>query len=192
MTTRITEPTYITQGESLAWTKTLDDYPADEYTLVYRFRSPDGPGFDVTASADGEDHAVTVAGSVTAALHVSRYDWQAWVTEIAVPTHVKMVESGYLTVERGFSSSSKAAVDTRSPAKVTLDAIDEALASAGSSDIVEYEISTPTGTRRLKRRSDLLDLRKHYAAIVARENAMKRVRAGGSYGLSIPARLRND
>lgn len=187
---RETEPTTITQGERIEWTRSFADYSAEDYTLEYRFRGP-GNGFNVTATADGAAFVavVTTANSLTCA--VAKYSWQAWLTEIADEDNVFMAASGETTVKRGFATAKTGQLDLRSAAKIALDAIDAVLANAATSDQLEYEISTPAGSRRIRRMSrvELLTLRKHFVGIVARENAMQRVKNGGPFNKTVKARL---
>jgi hypothetical protein len=194
--TRRTEPTVITKGERVTWTKSYADYPASEYTLQYRFRwtgSGAGAGIDVNASAEGDDFNVVIANTVSDDFtQVGRHKWQAWVTEIADATNKILVGEGFVTVKAGFVAGTLTAVDTRSAAKIALDSIDAAMTAFATGDVLEYEITTPAGSRRVKRssRADLIQLRKHYAAIVARENAAERMRNGGSFGQRIDVVLR--
>ncbi|MEO7538882.1 MAG: hypothetical protein ABIV21_02560 [Pyrinomonadaceae bacterium] len=174
------EPTHITRGERPEWTRTFSDYPADEWTLQYRFRGP-GNGFNVAATADGTGFAVSVPGTTTDDMVAGRYLWQAWVTEIADATNIQMIASGFVTVTQGFDAASTAEVETRTAARIAYDAISASLAGIASSDQMEYEISTPAGSRRIKRyaRSELVTLLRHYALIVAREEANERMRTTG-------------
>lgn len=185
---RKTEPTLITQGERIAWTRTFDDYPADEYTLEYRFRG-NGTGFDVTATADGTDFDAIVPATASLAATIGKYRWQAWLTEIADSTNVNMIDEGVVEVLRGFASGSTTAIDMRTKARQILDAIDAALLAAGTSDVVEYEFSTPAGTRKVKRRSDLLTIRNQYARIVSNEILRDQLRNGGTFGKQVKGRI---
>lgn len=185
---RKTEPTLITQGERMAWTLTLIDYPATEYTLAYYFRGS-GPGFNVAATAAGMDYDNVILPAQSLACAIDKYHWQAWLTEIADSTNVFCVREGLTNVERGFNPSDTASVDMRSPAKQILDAIDAALKKAGESDIVEYELSTSAGKHVVKRRTDLLDIRREYARIVANENARERARTTGKFGTTVKVRM---
>lgn len=191
MTTRVTEPTQITQGERVAWTKTLDDYSAALYTLSYRFRGGDGPGFNVTATASGTDFAAVIAADVSIKAKPGVHKWQAWLTLNSDSTKTFIVGEGQTTVKRGFASDTSAAIDLRSPAKKALDSIDAAMEAFATSDVLEYEITTPAGSRRVKRsaRADLLNLRKYYAGVVAREDAAERARTTGKFGKSVNVRV---
>jgi hypothetical protein len=192
ITIRTNEPTALTQGERIIWTKTFDDYSAEDYTLEYRFRSQAGPGFNVTAVANGSDFDAEITAAMTADKAAGSYSWQAWLAEIGAVTNTFIAATGEMTLKPGFSSDAKAAIDLRTPAKITLDAIDAALLAAGTSDIVEYELTTPSGSRRVKRRSDLLEMRKEFARIVANEIARERVRNGGSFGQRVEVRMYDE
>lgn len=183
---RTTEPTIITQGEQIEWTRCLSDFPADEWDLQYRFRGP-GTGFNIDATADGTDFLAIATATATAGMTSGKYTWQAWATNIADSTDVRMIDSGSVTVRLGFSESTTTEVDLRSAAKIMLDTLDAVLLVSGSADVVEYEISTPAGSRRVKResRSSVIELRKYWAGIVSRENEAERLRNGGRFGKPI-------
>ena len=187
---RTTEPTEIMQGERIAWTKALGDYPADEWTLEYRIRGV-GPGVDVECTADGTVHEAEITAAASTLFSIGEYRWQAWITEQADTDNTFAAGAGIMQVRRGFVDGETGDIDMRSPAKIALDAIDAALANAATSDQMEYEISTPAGSRRIKRmsRSELIDLRNYYAAIVARENHAERVRNGGPWAKPVKARM---
>lgn len=189
---RTTEPTQIAKGERINWTKSIDDYPATEYGLEYRIRG-NGPGFDVTATADGDDFnaSITAAQSLTM-IAGERYRWQAWLTETADTANTWLFAEGAVEVKTGFVADDTAAIDLRSVAKQSLDAINATLLNKATNDQLEYEISTPAGTRKLKRIpiKDLMDLRSYYANIVRNERAAERVRNGGTFGRTVVGRLK--
>ncbi len=197
MTTRTTEPTQITTREEVSWTRSFCDYPASLWHLDYYFRGP-GTGFNAAwgteVTADGDDFAITVAGSKTDDMTVAgTYTWQAWVTEIADSTNKKMIASGPTKVILGFDSADLT-TDTRTDAEIMLDAIDAALLAFASSDIQEYEISTPAGAHKVKRsdKQQLLEQRKYWATIVANEKARERARNGGSLMPAIHMRVYDE
>lgn len=182
------------QGERIEWTRSFSGYSAEDYDLEYRFRSQTGPGFNVDGTADGSAFDVVVEAAATAARAAGKYSWQAWLTEIADPTNTFPVCSGEITLRPGFTTASLAAVDMRSNAQRTLDAIDAALLAFGTSDIVEYEITTPAGSNRVKRtdKTNLLKLRKEYATIVSMERTRRRVQNGGSLMQSVGIVVREN
>lgn len=192
-TIRKTEPTQITQGEALTWTREFCDHPATLWDLQYRFRGV-GTGFDADAVEDptnGTGFLVEVPATATADMGVGKYDWQAWMTEIADATNKIMVAEGTVKVYRGFSSGEFGTVDLRSSAKKIVDAIDAALLVDATSNVISYEITTPAGTRKVQRsRNEAIAMRKEYAMIVARENAAERTRNGGKFGKTIVMNVR--
>lgn len=74
------EPEKLVAGDTAKWTRSFADYPASGgWTLSYAFR---GIGrFDVAATADGDNYAITLAASVTAAIEEGLYEWTAFVTK---------------------------------------------------------------------------------------------------------------
>jgi hypothetical protein len=195
---RKTEPTVITKGERVTWTKSYCDYPASLYSLQYRFRfvgSGAGVGIDVNATADGDDFNVLIANTVSDDFTaLGKHKWQSWITERADATNEVLVGEGYTTVNPGFVASTLSAVDERSTAKIMLDTLDAAILAAGSSDTIEWEVTTPAGSRRIKRdsRTNVLALRKYYAGIVSREDAAERSAAGKGFGTQVKVRFRGQ
>jgi hypothetical protein len=187
------EPTVITQGERIEWTKTFCDYPATLYSLEYRFRGT-GPGFNVTATVDGSDFLAAVTKENSAACSLGRYDWQSWLTEIATRITHFSPDPVEQDVQRGFATGSTGNVELRSDAKMALDAINAAILGQATNNQMEYEITTPAGSRKIRRvpLADLLAARKEYAAIVARENAAERVKNGGQFGRSVVINVREN
>ena len=61
------EPLTIRAGDTIEWTKSIDDYKAsDGWTLSYSFRGTGGT-IDITSSADGDDHAISIAPATSTA-----------------------------------------------------------------------------------------------------------------------------
>jgi hypothetical protein len=195
-TVRNVEPTKITTGEEVHWTRSHSDYPATLWTLAYYFRGPGvgstpGTGFNAAATADGDNFDIVVPAATTDDITIAgQYTWQAWVTEIADATNKVMVGSGRTKVTLGFTSADLTE-DTRTAAKIMLDSIDAALLTFNTSDVQEYEITTPAGSRRVKRgdKQSLIDQRKYWASIVSNENYKEKSRNGGSFGTQIDVRF---
>lgn len=193
-TTRTIEPTQITIGERIEWERSFADISAADYDLQFRFRSNVGPGFDVNAAADGDVFIAEITAVQSALMKPGLYRYQAWLTEIATPTHTFVVAEGQITAIAGFAAGDTGDVETRSAAKIAYDNITAALAGVATNDQLEYEISVGQASRRVKRipRTELLELKKHFAAIVANENAAERVRNGQPLMNSIHMRLRDE
>lgn len=187
---RTTEPTEIIKGDRIEWTKTLDDYPASEWTLKYRFRNT-GTGVNVTCTADGDDHlAVMLATESDNFTVLGPAKWQAWIEEIADATNTRVIAQGDVMIKQGFVEATTA-VETRSAAKIQLDALDAAISAFNTSNVQEYEIATPAGSRRVKRSdmTTLLSQRKYWAGIVRRENALENMKNGKRWGTTVRARM---
>lgn len=170
----LTEPAQVIQGERVEWTRDFcGDYPTTLWTAVYKFRGT-GTGLDVAATIDTDNgtlfNAVLTAAQ-TAAMAVGKWKWWAYVTEIANGANVLNVDSGSFMVLQG-APVSTAAIEARTAAEIQLATIDAALL-ASTGEIIEYEISTPAGSRRVKKsRTDLIALRKYWASMVAREKRL--------------------
>jgi len=184
-TVRTTEPTTITTREEVHWKKTFCNHPATLWQLNYYFRSHLGVGFNAAwaaeVTADGDAFDIVVPASKTDDVTVAgQYTWQAWLTEIADTTNKVNIATGTVQINLGFDPASTAAVETRSKAKIMLDAIDAALTAFATSDILEYEITTPAGNRRVKRsdKTALISERKYWAGIVTNEIAREGAKNG--------------
>lgn len=166
------EPANILAGSTLKWRKTLAEYPAsDDWVLTYKFRGP-SEGFDAVASADGDDHLVTVATATTAGMAGGTWYWQGWVSK---DSETYPVESGQLEVTAALPAAANT-YDGRTSAKKILDAIDAMLLGKASLDQQEYEI----GDRKLARIPipDLIELRKAYAKLYMQEQQAEASRDG--------------
>lgn len=83
-----TEPQSITAGETVAWTKTLPDYPATAWTLKYALQASGKELITLTAAASGAAHAITVAAATSAAYAAGVYVWTAYVEQGSTRTTV--------------------------------------------------------------------------------------------------------
>lgn len=166
------EPRTIVIGDTVKWKRSLPDYPADEFTLSYAFTDSDGNQFTVTASADGTDHLVSESTATTGAYTAGDYQWQAYVTEISSSERFT-IGSGYSEIVPNYAS---AAVDDRSHARATLDAIKAMIAGKATSDQASMSIAG----RSLSRYSveEILRWRSHYEALVEREERAADIAAG--------------
>jgi len=168
------EPSEFAIGESLAWSKSFAEYSAaNGWILTYYFRGP--TTFDVIAIANGAAFDVDVAASVTANASAGLYFWQAWLSK---DDDKIRIASGRITAAAGFPTTD-AGFDGKSDAELLLAAIDALLAGKATIDQQEYTIGAG-GSQQMLRKipiPDLIELRKHYAAIVAGERR-KRNRRG--------------
>lgn len=183
------EPAELRAGDTWKWTKSLADYPASTpWTLKYRFKNAAG-GFEITASASGDDFSVTVGAATTTAYVAGTYDWVSWVEggsseKYTIGTGVAEVLPDLRT------GTATAALDVRSHARKVLDAI-EAWIEGRDIGVAEYEINVAGNSRRLKNipMADLIKLRNRYKAEVAAEDAARKLAAGIATGRKIQFRL---
>lgn len=163
------EPAKLRLGDTVTWLKTLDLYPASSgWTLYYRLINATAK-VDITASASGAAHLVSVAKATSATWTAGDYTYVAWVDN---GTERVTVATGRITIQPNLAAVSAAGYDSRTQAKKMLDALDAALLSLSSGErlaVVEAEVAG----RRLKYDfNGLMRLRNIYAAQVrAEENA---------------------
>ena len=173
------EPLEIRAGDTWAWTRSLDDYPASTWTLKYRFKHPTATGFEITATASGTDHAVSVAAATTTGYTAGTWAWQAWVESGA---EKYTVDSGSLVILADYrSGAATTTADSRTHATKVLAAIEAVIEGRASKDQEEYTI----GNRSLKRTplADLIKFRSRYRLEAAGEAQAERLRNGlGSSG----------
>jgi hypothetical protein len=173
-----TEPREIRAGMTWAWRRDdLSDYPAPTWTLTYWFKqaAPAGAKFSVVATADGAAHAVSVAASTTAGYTADDY---TWVAVASSGTESYEVDRGTARLLPKYNAD--AALDDRSHAKKTLEAIEAVIENRATLDQQEYTI----GSRSLKRMTvaDLLALRDKYRGEVWAEEQGERARNGQGSG----------
>lgn len=187
------EPTQIQRGETVRWRRYFVGYSPAEFTLKYLIRGS-GTGIDVIATADGDAFVAEITSAQSQTLTEGRYQWQAWLSEIAAPTKKYVAARGELNVRPGFVEGQTSSVDLRTTAQKIVDALEAALLNSASREQLEYEISTPAGARKIRfmTRSEQTSFLKYYKEIVARERAAERVRNGGTFGTSVKVRVCED
>lgn len=164
-----TEPASLNAGDTAQWLKTLADYPASEgWVLAYELVNA-GQRIAFTATAQGDAHLVSVPAATTAAWVAGAYDFRARVSKGA---DVFTVGTGRITIAPAFGT----AVDARSQARRTLEAIEATLEGRASSATAEYQIAG----RQMKYIPvpELLTLRDRYRRDVRAEEAAERIKAG--------------
>lgn len=183
--TATTEPTRVTAGDTIAWTKSFADYPASAgWTLKYRLINA-AAKIDIIASASGADHAVNVSAATSAAWASGKYSWQSWVEKDA-ERYTQAV--GEIDVNRNLAAES-AGYDTRSDAKKILDQLMTAYqaATATKSFLGEYSI----GDRRLvfQKKSDWILEINYWKGLVHAEKQEQRLAEGLGSGSKIYVRF---
>lgn len=180
------EPTSVYAGDTVKWTKSLDDYPADEYTLSYVLHlesSVAASPITFNASADGTYHSVAVAAATTADWAAGEYVWYSYATKAS---ERYSVDSGRLTVKPD-PATVAAGTDLRTHARTVLDAIESVLEGRSSRDQEELELDG----QKLKRTPivDLLKLRDRYRIEVINEENADKIAKGLDTGARILTRF---
>jgi hypothetical protein len=167
--TPTTEPASINAGDTAKWLIALPDYPASAgWVLTYTLVNA-GQRVTFAATASGDDHLVNIPFAATAAWVAGEYDYRA----VAGKTgELFTVRSGRIAVRPAFG----AAVDARSQARRTLEAIEAVIEGRASSSTAEYQIAG----RQLKHIPvpELLMLRDRYRADVRTEGEASAIAAG--------------
>lgn len=134
------EPISLIAGDTAKWRRELSTYPASAgWALGYELVNAQHR-YEIAATADGDAFRVVVSAATTQGYAPGSYDWRARVTNS--DGDVYTVAAGRMTVAPSFGT----AIDGRSHARRTLDAIEAVLEGRASSATAEYEING----RRLK------------------------------------------
>jgi hypothetical protein len=113
------EPTNLTAGDTVTWSRSLADYPATQsWVLSYRLINAANK-IDITAAASGADHLVTVTAATSAAWQAGTYTWQAYVTKAA---ERYTVGAGSVVIKPNLAAQA-AGFDSRSESLQRFDAI---------------------------------------------------------------------
>jgi hypothetical protein len=147
------EPKQITGGFNVDWERSLSDYPASLYTLIYTLAPIAGGSVKtIIATASGEDHAVALTGADTAQYGSGAYQLTGYAQDIAtsglaVKTEVYV---GRLSVLVGADSNE----DRRTYAETTLESLKSTYAKLVTNSISQATVNGKTYTKR-----DMVDLR---------------------------------
>ena len=181
-----TEPTEITAGDTIKWTKSLDDYPADEFVLKYQIVPLSGGApITVTASADGTDHSVSISAATSAGYTSGDYRWFSYATDIATGLERYTIDHADLTIKPDPTATT--AADLRSHARTTLDAIEALL--EGEASIAQQEMTIEGKSLKRRTIAELLEMRSFYLAEVQREEKAEAIRKGLGTGGRILTRF---
>lgn len=165
------EPVEFTAGDTVKWKIALPHYPADDgWTLKYSFRGPEV--HDVTAVADGADHSVTIAKTLSITFAAGNYWWEAYASKAAERFKARFGQLKVLvnleTVDEVF--------DNRTHVKKTLDALEALIEGKATRDQMSYSIEGRTISRFSL--SELYDARARYAALYRLELDRNRIKQG--------------
>jgi hypothetical protein len=178
------EPQSIVAGDTLQFDRTFPNFPAsDGWTLSYilsllgKTNITDVSGANITAS--GTTFNVNVPASLTGKWPPGKYSWIAYVTGSGSFAGQRFsVAQGQIEVKQN-PASENAQIDTRSQAKINLDAINDVLAGRSTHDVQQYRVGHGITGREITKMNveELLKLRGFWAAIVRQE----RIAAGETF-----------
>lgn len=177
-------PSSLAAGTSARWKQSLRDYSPALWTLTYYFRgNGSGASFNVVAETVGSHFEAYLSAATTTGMPAGDYWWQAMVTD---GTDTVLVDSGRLKLLAGLLAQASP-YDGRSPARITLEAIDAQLQGRASKEQQSFTI----GDRQVQFTPipDLLKLRDYFARLVTAEQQAERLQQGGSYFKNINVRF---
>ena len=169
------EPTRITAGDTIQWSRSVPDYPATSgWVLNYSLLSLAG-SIQISTVPDGSSHLVNIPMSVSAGYVPGTYSWQSWVTN---GSERHQIEQGTIEVLVDFATAG-AGTDTRSHVKRTLDSIEAVIEGRASKG--DQELTIDGTTLKKMNVEELLKLRSTYFNLYRQElNAIKRSSGAGS------------
>ncbi len=122
------EPLIFRAGDTVNWTKTLDDFPTSEgWELSYRFINSVNK-IDFLAVISAQLYSISLSATTTAAYKSGIYSWSSAVTLGAVR---HSVANGKITIQPDLAAVSSDGYDLRSDAKKALDDVNVAMAAHG-------------------------------------------------------------
>lgn len=158
------EPSAIVAGDTIKFLKTLQDYPAPEWTLTYYLVKDSSAASPITFSstASGSGHLVNVSSATTTNWQQGRYRIIGRVQNDAGEKYT--VFQGFLEIRPNLALG---AVDVRSHARKCLDAIEAVLEGRATKEILQWEIEG----QKIHNipHEDLLKFRDYYRAEVKNE-----------------------
>lgn len=164
------EPTSVNAGDTVRWRRALPDYLASQGWVLSYVLINSASKIAFVAVADGDDHSVNVSSAVSATWPAGDYAWRAQVTKSG---DVFTVAEGRISIRPSFSA---ATLETRTPARRALEAVEAYLADPNNLAAAQYEIAG-----RSLRRHTLAELWSHRDRLsieVQREEAAQRAAAG--------------
>lgn len=184
-----TEPTQITAGDTIAWSKSLAAYPAsDGFVLHYALQMLGGGlPIKIDAAAAGDDHAISITAATSGGWAAGDYSWFSYVTKDA---ERYSVEQGSISIAPD-PLKFNAKTDLRSHAQRTLDSIEAVIEGRATQVDEEFEINIAGNTTKLKAVAigELLAVRDRYVEMVKREQTARDLAQGKGGGGRILTRF---
>lgn len=179
-----TPPPFATAGDTLSWRKLLPDYPASVWTLIYTLINATGK-ITVTATADGDEHVVSVLAATTAGWAPGEY---TLVEAVSDGTNRHTLSSATITIRPDLAAQASG-YDARSTARKALDDLRVALAKwiATQGHITTYTIDGVSQT--FASAADLQARITWLEKEVAREDAAAKMASGLGTGRRVLVRF---
>lgn len=180
-----TEPAAVVAGDTITWQKSISDYPAGTWTLKYRLINAAGK-IDITSTADGTTHQVSVGASTSAVWSAGRYTWQAWV-ENGGATERHTVGSGTIEVKPNIAAVTT--LDARTDAAKIVDQLMDAYKAYTSSNGLVAEFMVAGRNVKYRSAAEILEQINFWKSQVAKEERESRIAAGLGAGNKILVRF---
>lgn len=175
-----TEPQSISVGFSYSWRRSLADYPASTWTLKYSIVNA-SDRFEITATADGDDHVVAIAATASADYKAGQFKLVGYV-EQGSDKHI--VYSADLEI----CPDPLKVSDQRTYAERVLEACELMIEGSASKDQQSLMVDGQTLVRRTV--EDLIKLRDRFKREVAKERREAEVASGIRRKSRVQVRLR--
>lgn len=178
-------PTELVAGDRWAWKRTDASNYGEDYTLSYELTPiSGGDPITLTATFASGEYLVEISAATTVNYAAGTYAYVALITRDSDDERVR-IGYGSVVVKPDPATST---ADTRSHARITLDAIEAVIQNRATQDQMAYTING----RELQRTPipDLLKLRDVYKAEVRKEDMAEKVRKGMNTGSQIKVRMR--
>ena len=166
------EPETVRAGDTIKWKKSVSDYAAsDGWTLKYSLRGQ-STAIDLTSTADGDEHLISVTPATSAAWPAGFYDavgyvekgsdrYTVWESRVEVLVDIEAAGSSY---------------DGRTHVKKVLDAIEAVLENRATKEVEESTIEG-VAIKRIPH-EQLLMMRQKYLGFYRQEQAAERIKLG--------------
>lgn len=130
------EPEIIIAGDTVKWKKSLSDYKAsDGWALKYYLQG--ATPITLTASADGDDHLISISAATSSSYTPGTYWWNSYVEKSG---ERYSIAQGTFLVKENFATLT-GAYDGRSHVKKVLDALEATILGKASKDQQSYSIA---------------------------------------------------
>lgn len=162
------EPTSLYRGLTLAFTKTLADFPAtDGWELTYAIRPLDSGAIFIMATADGAGFAVSVAAGTTSTWPTGQH---AMIGYVVKATEKYIVYDGEISIRPNPADAQSVSFDNRSYLERILDQLEEVIEEGCVREVIRYSFNgVDTEVWNLM---DALKARDYIKGQIANEEAM--------------------